>query len=298
MLSLHRDIGNKGKPLSPKPFTLYNAGLYDFSKLRQLQWEDWRFFALQLFGCKDEPHTISGLELDGKLRGASVLVFKHTDLPGRRIDKDTVRDIHAAVGKRIGRRFFIIAPRGVFDFQQDYIDQESVRYYALRIPYSVINELHSRKFTALQQPSDETAVNDTVDAVGFDFIQPPQVKWDVSIKKHKGQLLSEACLKVKQFESRARIRGHDTRGGLETLSMLMLDFDYNGEVFDLDAVFYAQQLQADDWQARFPVESLGANVMAVFIDIYGNEAQEIIPCDKFGSPPKSATAKTKKNLKK
>jgi hypothetical protein len=298
MLSLRREIGNKGKPLSPKPFTLYNAGLYDFSTLRQLPWEDWRFFALQLFGCKDEPHTIGGLKLDGKLKGASVLVFRHMEQPGRRIDEDTVRDIHAAVGKRIGRKFFIIAPRGVFDFQQDYIDLEGVRYYALRIPYSVINELHSREFTALQQPNDETAVNDTVDAVGFDFIQPPQVKWDVSIKKRKGQLLNEACLKVKQFESHARIRGQDTRGGLETLSLLMLDFDYNGEVFDLDAVFYAQQLQANDWQAWFPVESLGANVMAVFIDIYGNEAQEIIPCSKFGCPPKAATAKTKKKVKK
>lgn len=298
MLSLRRDIGNKGKPLSPKPFTLYNAGLYDFSRLRQLQWEDWRFFALQLFGSKDEPHTIGGIKLDGKLRGASVLVFKHMEHPGRRIDEDTVRDIHAAVGKRIGRKFFIIAPRGVFDFQQDYIDLEGIRYYALRIPYSVINELHSREFTALQQPNDETAVNDTVDAVGFDFIQPPEVKWDVSIKKRKGQPLNEAHLKVKQFESRARIRGRDTRGGLETLSTLMLDFDYNGQVFDLDAVFYAHQLQADDWQAWFPLDSLGANVMAVFIDIYGNEAQEIIPCDRFGCPSKSVTGKTKKKVKK
>jgi site-specific DNA-methyltransferase (adenine-specific)/adenine-specific DNA-methyltransferase len=227
-----------------------------------------------------------------------VLVFNHLENPGRRIDEDTVHDIHLAVGKWIGRKFFIIAPRGVFDFQQDYIDFDGVRYYALRIPYSIINELHHREFTALQQPNDETAVNDTVDAVGFDFIQPPQVKWDVSIKKRKGQLLNEACLKVKQFESRARIRGQDTRGGLETLSMLMLDFDYNGEVFDLDAVFYAQQLQAEDWQAWFPIEGLGANIMVVFIDIYGNEAQEIIPCDKFGCPLKSATAKTKKKVKK
>ena len=59
--------------------------------------------------------------------------------------------------------------------------------------------------------------------------------------------------------------------------MLMLDFDYDGEVFDLDAVFYAAQLQADEWRAWFPVEGLGAQVMAVFMDIYGNEAREVIP---------------------
>lgn len=295
LLNLLSDIGHYGAKLEPKPFTLYNAGLYDFSRLKQLPWADWRFFALQLFGCKDEPHSIGGLRLDGKLKGASVLVFNHLEHPGQRVDEDTVRDIHTAVGKKIGKKFFIIAARGAFDFQQDYVDLEGVRYYALRIPYSVINELHHREFSALQQPNDETAVNDTVDAVGFDFIQPPQVQWAVGIKKRKGQLLEEVCLKIKHFESRARLRGKDTRGGLETFSMLMLDFDYNGEVFDLDAVFYAHQLEADEWQAWFPAESVGANVMAVFIDIYGNEAREVIPRDQIGRRVKGAApAKIKK----
>lgn len=301
MLNLKNEIGHKGKLLKSKPFTLYNAGLYDFSTLKQLPWADWRFFALQLFGCKDEPHTIGGLKLDGKLKGSSVLVFNHQEHSGQRIDEDTVHDIHVAVGKKVGRKFFIIAPRGVFDFQQDYIDLEGVRYYALRIPYSFINELHQREFSALRQPNDENAVNDTVDAVGFDFIQPPKVGWTVNIKKRKGQLLDEACLKIKEFESRARLRGKDTHGGLETFSMLMLDFDYNGEVFDLDAVFYAHQLEAENWQAWFSAESVGANVMAVFIDIYGNEAREIVPREKFGlgtAKLESATRKTPAKAKK
>jgi DNA modification methylase len=290
LLNLKSEIGNKGKPLPPKPFTLYNAGLYDFSTLRQLPWADWRFFALQLFGCKDEPHTIGGLKLDGKLKGASVLVFNYLEHAGRRIDEDTVHDIHLAIGKQIGRKFFIIAPRGVFDFQQDYIDYDDVRYYALRIPYSIINELHHREFTAVRQPSDETDVNDTVDVVGFDFIRPPQITWEVSLQKRKGQLIGEACLRVTQFESRAYLRGKDTRGGMETLSMLMLDFDYDGAVFDLDAVFYAHQLHADDWQAWFPLETIGENMMVVFIDIYGNEAREIIPRDKLGIQFAESTA--------
>ena len=293
ILGLKIEIGNKGKPLEPKPFTLYNAGLYDFSTLQELSWEDWRFFALQLFECKDEPHTVGGLKLDGKRKGASVLVFNHLEHPGQRIDEETVYDIHLAVGKKIGRRFFIIAPRATFDFQQDYIDFDGVRYYALRIPYSFINELHRREFSALQQPNDEKAVNDIVDAWGFDFIRPPQVEWSVGVEKHKGQSLEEAYLRVQKFESRAYLRGQDTRGGLETFSMLMLDLDYNGDVFDFDTVFYAHQLQDSDWQVWFPVESLGENIMVVFIDIYGNEAREIIPRDQFGLPPiKPASAKT------
>ena len=198
------------------------------------------------------------------------------------MDEETVRSIHAALGDKIGSRFFIIAPRGVFDFQQDYLDLEGVRYYALRIPYSVINELHHRDFSALRQPNDETAVNDTVDAVGFDFIQPPEVTWTAGVGQRKGQMLDEAYLKIGGFESRARIRGQDRLGGLETFSMLMLDFDYDGEVFSLDATHYAAQMQADEQRAWFAVEGIGAQVMAVFMDIYGNEARDVIPREKFG----------------
>lgn len=281
MLNLKAEIGNKGKPLQAKPFTLYNAGLYDFSKLRELPWEDWRFFALQLFECKDEPHTIGGLKLDGRRKGASVLVFNHLSNPNRRIDEETIGQIHAHVGNKAGSKFYIIAPSRVFDFQQDYIDMDGVRYYAMRIPYSIINELHTREFTALEQPKDERAVNETVDAVGFDFIQPPKVEWSVGVKKREGQLLNEAFLQIKKFESRARLRNEDVRGGPETLSMLMLDYDYQDGVFDMDAVFYGNELEADGWQARFPHESLGANAMAVFIDIHGNEARILIPREQF-----------------
>jgi len=297
LLNLKAEIGHSDAARKAMPFTLYNAGLYDFSKLKQLPWSDWRFFCLQLFGCKEELHTIGGLQLDGKLKGASVLVFNHHEKPGAGIDEETVRSIHAAIGKKIGRKFYIIAPRGVFGFQQDYIDLDGVRYYAMRVPYSIINELHQREFTALKQPNDEMAVNDTVDSVGFDFIQPPKVKWTVGVNARKGQLIKEASLKIEKFESRARLRGEDTLGGMETFSMLMLDFDYDGNVFDLDAVFYNHQMEEAGWEARFSAESLGDNVMAVFIDTHGNEAREVIPLTQFGlQPPKPVAKKTKAKL--
>jgi DNA modification methylase len=300
MLNLKQSIGNKGKPLKAKPFTLYNAGLYDFSSLRQLPWQDWRFFALQLFGCKDEPHTIGGLALDGKRKGASVLVFNHLEQAGQRIDEDTILGIHASIGKRIGRQFFIIAPRGVFDFQQDYIDLDDVRYYALRIPYSIINELHQREFSALQQPDDEASVNATVDAVGFDFIQPPKVNWSLSLHKREGHLLPSVRLQIKSFQSTARIRGEETKGGLDTFSMVMVDPDYNDDVFNLGAVFYAQPMASDNWSAWMPPEMLGEKIMLVFIDIYGNESRVVAATASILDKPKrkkSSASKTAKGKK-
>jgi site-specific DNA-methyltransferase (adenine-specific)/adenine-specific DNA-methyltransferase len=282
---LQGSTGEGRRDLRPAAFALYNAGLYDFASLRKLPWQDWRFFALQLFGCKDEPHEIGGLQLDGKLKGSSVLVFNHDELKGKRIDEDSVRDLHLAIGRQIGKRFFLIAPRGSFDFQQDYLDFDGVRYYALRIPYSIINELHTRSFAALEQPRDEAAINATVDAVGFDFIRPPRVGWLASARKSKDASGHDAVLRIRSFASTTRAHGVDLVGGLETFAMLMLDLDYDGDVFDFDKFYLANELHRASWEISVPGTSVGKQVMAVFIDIYGNESRELIPREKFGLLP-------------
>lgn len=300
MLSMRAKIGNQGSPLKPSPFCLFNAGLYDFSKLKELPWDAWRFFALQLFQCRGEAHKVGGIQLDGYLKGASVLVFNHQRQKGVRIDEETVQSIHEAVGSKIGSRMFIIAPALVFDFQQDYLTLDGVRYYALRIPYSIIHELHQREFAALRQPSDELAVNDTVDAVGFDFIRSPELEYEALAKVRKGELLSEGVLRIKTFRSEAVVRDATKKANRETLSMVMMDYNFNTEsdVFDLDAVFYAEDIQKAEWEVRFPLESLGDQIMAVFVDIYGNEAREVIPASKFGLGKTRAESKPAKKARK
>lgn len=286
LLNLRKEIGNAGPKLEPKPFTLYNAGLYDFSKLKELSWDSWRFFALQLFQCRDEQHTIGGVKLDGYLKGASVLVFNHMKSSGVRIDEETIKSLHQALGTRVGSRLFIIAPALTFNFQQDYIDHEGVKYYALRIPYSIIHELHQREFTALKQPSDEMAVNDTVEAVGFDFIRTPELACTCGVRKEKGKEADSGVIRIKTFKSEAIVREPlRKKGNLETLSMVMLDYDFDEKVFDLDAVFYADALRQEGWEVCFPLESLGKKLMAAFIDIYGNEARVVFDASQFGKKP-------------
>lgn len=274
MLNLRKNIGNAGELLTSKPFALYNAGLYDFETLRQLPWESWRFFALNLFECKDEPHKIAGFQLDGKRQGSSVHVFNHFNNKAG-VSRGTIADLHASVGKVIGDKCFIIAPRGAFLFQEDFIEMGSVRYYALRIPYSFINELHRREFSALTQPNDEMAVNDTVEAVGFDFIQPPLVELQSVAKR------GSIRIKVKKFESHARIHGEKKVSKLDSLSMVMVDLNYDGKIFDLDHVFYAHDLQEKRWEIDLPFESVAGDVMLVFLDIYGNESKVLLKRDKL-----------------
>src|SRR3989338_6870656 len=269
ILTLFSEIGNSGKKLAIKPFTLYNAGLYDFETLRQLSWESWRFFALKLFECKDDPQKIKGFQIDGKRQGSNVHVFNHFNNKAG-ISRETIADIHTSIGKVIGDRCFIIAPRGAFLFQEDFIELDGVRYYALRIPYSYINELHRREFSALTQTSDETAVNETVEAVGFDFIQPPIV--ELIIQERKESIL----IKISKFESRARLKGKEKISKHDALSMVMVDYDYNEKVFDLDKVFYAAELRENNWKINLPTKDIKGKIMLVFLDIYGNESRQII----------------------
>lgn len=73
-----------------------------------------------------------------------MLVYDWKTHLGKTISEESIRDIHDIVGKSIGDKLYIIAPMMAFDFFQDYIDIDNVRYYALRIPYSMIHDIHKR----------------------------------------------------------------------------------------------------------------------------------------------------------
>ncbi len=281
LLNLKTETGNKGKPLESKPFTLYNAGLYDFSKLRKLPWKDWRLFALHLFDCQNKKHTVSGIELDGYKGRSDVLVFDYQQQGGVVLDYGFIADFHSMIGAKVGKRFFIIAPAASVVFLEDYIDKGSTRYYILRIPYSIINELHNRDFEAIKQPVDESQVNDTVDAVGFDFIRPPKVECKYLIRHPKDKLQEHAIIEIKTFKSEAMLKGASQLGNRESLSMVMVDFDYDGEIFDLDKAYYADDIEKNDWEVQLPFESVKDQMMIIYLDIYGNEYREIKSANDF-----------------
>jgi len=118
----------------------------------------------------------------------------------------------------------------------------------------------------------------TKGAVGFDFIQRPSIDYSVVIRKPKGEQNEKLCLQINKFESKARIRGEDTKGGLETFSMLMLDSNYNAreKVFNMEHVVYAHQLEANNWETSLPITNIGESLMVIAVDVYGNEACDLL----------------------
>jgi site-specific DNA-methyltransferase (adenine-specific)/adenine-specific DNA-methyltransferase len=294
MLNLKKEIGNKGKHLKPKPFSLYHAGLYDFPKLKKLSWVEWRKFSLLLFNCRNQKHTVSGIELDGYKGRSDVLVFNYQQEGGVVLDYGFIDDLHSMIGSKVGKQFFIIAPAASVMFLEDYIDKGSTRYYILRIPYSIINELHSRDFEAIKQPIDESEVNDTVDAVGFDFIRPPKVGCDYLLKQSKSQSTKNLVIKIKTFKSEAMLKGASQLGNRESLSMVMVDYDFDGEIFNLDKVYYASDIEKNGWEVHLPSESVKDQMMIIYLDIYGNEYREIKNIKDFKSSLKKKLSRSKK----
>ena len=266
-----KDLAGKEKNYGKeyKPFTLYNSGLYDYKKIKELPWEKYRDFALNLFEVRDEKHKVSGIEIDGYRGNDNTIVFNHEKHKSAVLDYGYIDDLHKYIGGKVSDKFFIIAPAGNVDFLEDYVEKGKIRYYILRIPYSIINELHNRDFENIKQPVDEKDVNNTVEAVGFDFIQPPEVECQYKIDK------KNLIIKMTSFKSKIRSKNPQKYANFETLSMVMVDFNYDGEVFDLDKTFFAEELKKVAHKISFDKKMLDKKIMIIYMDIFGNEKREV-----------------------
>ncbi len=253
------------------PFTTYNAGLYDYQALRSLDWTDYRSFALRLFQCRDEPFMVGGFRFDGVFQDDPVHVFDvKAHAKGANIGAAYVQDLVDVCGAGLGERCFIVAPALSVDLYEDYIDVAGTRFFFLRIPYSVIAELHKRAFSELRQPTSQQVANSTIDSVGFDFMQPPRVECDY---KRSSAAAGGLEVIIKGFTSQAYM-ADESGDDISDLAMVLVDMTYDGEVFDVDHVYYAEDLSRSAWSIRLTKEGLGHQVMLVYLDVFGNEFRE------------------------
>ena len=244
-----------------KPFALYSAGLYDEKKLNQFDDLNWKMFAMQLWGCTSKKVKIKNFEFDGNRYGDLVKVFSPQELKNlnAKISEETIKSIYSRVGDSAGKNIFIIAPKGQFTFAEDEIIIENVTFNILRIPYSMLAR-YTEDFTAPLQPKSVLDVNDAVDSVGFDFIQPPDVDFEIT----------NDSIIISNFKSNSRIKGEEN----STLSMVLIDYDYDGTTFDLDDILFKNNFH--DGRALFDKNKIDGKAMLIFIDDTGNEKKVII----------------------
>jgi site-specific DNA-methyltransferase (adenine-specific)/adenine-specific DNA-methyltransferase len=209
------------------------------------------------------------------------------------VDEEYVKELHRHVGSKARREFYIVAPAARVTFLEDYIDMADTRYYILRIPYSIIDELHDRPFEQIRQPVGASEINSTVDAVGFDFIVPPEVEAEYCRGKRGAELFEDAVVHIRKFASVSMTRKPRKYKNFETLAMVMVDYDYRGNgdgAFDLDEVFFREQIERQGWQLRLDLARFGKRIMIIYLDIFGNELREVKSPSDFGLRS-SSTAK-------
>jgi site-specific DNA-methyltransferase (adenine-specific)/adenine-specific DNA-methyltransferase len=278
--NLRKEIGNKGEPLKPKPFVLYNAGLYeDHNFILKMGEENFKRFALDLFQVEPKDFEINGLKMDGILFNCPVKVFSQKGY----LTEEYVDQLHDTVGEYIKARMFIIAPASRVYFLQDYIEKDGIRYYVLRIPYSVIDELHKRAFTRPLQPTSAKDINQNIEQVGFDFIHPPNVKAEYFRRKPKDRLVEEELvIEIKEFEAVQRAKEPvEFEDPKEALSMVLVDRDYNGKFFNMTDYFFADDIKKEGYKVRIPATKVGEKVCIIYLDIFGNERIEVKGIKEF-----------------
>lgn len=261
-------LGDEMPGAECSPFNLYNAGLYDYATVRSLPWDRYRDFALQLFQVREESFTLAGVTFDGWIRDHPVLVYDFRQHPDAQIGHSFISDIKNVCGERLGEQTFIIAPALSIGPYEDYVDVATTRFYFLRIPYSIIAELHKRAFSEMRQPRSSAAANDIIEAVGFDFIQPPSLTC-------KYEATDDALSVTIQSISSDSYVAPPPPGDLDSLAMVLVDFDYDHDIFDIDGIYYADDLISNGAQIAIPADKTGNDIMLVYIDIYGNERREL-----------------------
>lgn len=270
------------KPLKAKRFKLLNSGTYDNELILKMDWGQYRLFVAQLFDVRLSAHKIRGIEADGYIGPYSTYIWNYPDNKELEIDEGYVDNLHKALGGKGGSKFYVVAPINAMQFMQDEIKKGETTYIFLKVPLSVLLALIQKKQPgALKQPISEADVNDVINAVGYDFISQPLVK--AKYRKTK----KEYIIEIKEFKSSTLAYDPEEFENFETLSMVMMDVNYNEKtkIFDLDKVFWSDKIinqERSKAEIRIPVSEVkGKNIMIIYMDKYGNEYKVVKKKDKF-----------------
>ncbi len=149
-----------------------------------------------------------------------------------------------------------------------------VHFKMLKFPYKILEDV-SRSFQIQEQPSSQENVNNLISSTGFYFND------NVEIEAEK----TKQGLKIIRFETRIMDKQEECLKGLDGLAMLLVDVDYDGEVFDMDRTLFAKNIGKN---GEIKVAGLTDSVAVIAIDKHGNESKPfIIKDDELVKNPKT-----------
>lgn len=246
------------------PFVVYDAGLYDNEKLNAFDSTQWKQFAMALYNVQPSYQLIKGLSFDGMKDGSLVKVYSPSELNemDAKISEVTLEQIYSRLGSSSPSEIFIIAPKGKFTFAVDEFDNDGewdTIFNILRVPYSMYQK-YTENFKGTIQAGDTDAVNEVVDAYGFDFMRKPNVDFEITCGK----------LKINSFESYSRLKGVENVTGFEAFALVLIDLSYDNDAFKMDKVYYHKDFD-ENHSILFDETEIDGQAMFIFVDKFGNE---------------------------
>lgn len=263
-----------------RSFITCKLGMYDLGTTLKLEWDKYKDFVSRLFEYDNKEIKTSGIKFDGEKRGHPVKVFNYMKYKESGVNYHYIYELHKTIKSKRYSRVYIVAPATKVDFIADYEEIDNTKYYFLKVPYEMIEELHKTPFIKSRQPRSKNNVNDIEEMKGFQFIYTPEVECEL---RNEGE---NTKLTVSKFLS-------DPLNGCEmnnfsTLSSIFVNYEYNGKEFLMDDVRFWSDIESnkkDDidtivkYKDRNPIcvewiiptKILGEKTVFIFTDIYGND---------------------------
>lgn len=284
-----KSLDNSKKSYGKKSnaFITVSTGMYDLAKIFDLKKNQYTDFVMNLFYIEKIEKKINGIKIDGeKSDGNYVIIYQYWEFKDSVIDEEYIECLHSLIGDKIGKRLYIVAPANYISFITDYYEIDNIRYYFLKVPYQIINELHKVKFKKLRQPQSKKNINSLEDTVGFHFIRPPKV--DSMFEENNEYIF----INIKSFYSSYTDEetGKDMKN-FEAISMILIDTDYNEKNFIMKKYYFARDLidgklkderklkdelkNKDTIKISLLKRICGKKIMIIYVDIYGNEFKEV-----------------------
>ncbi len=253
-----------------RPFCVQSVGAYDFSKIMNLRENQDAYvsFVLEMFGITDRSGKYEKKynlnHVYGQKEGDPVMVFPVWEddyLKNIRIDEEYLRGLLDQTGGKLRGDVYIICPETcttVSDTEFKNARNQKVTFCMLTFPYKVLEEV-SRNFQIKEQPSSSDNINNLVSSVGFYFNQ------EVKFKAKK----SNGGFEIKEFDVAITDREGNRFEELDGLAMILVDADYDGDVFKIDAAIYQKDIKDN----KVKLKGLGNRSALIAIDKFGNESK-------------------------
>ena len=270
-----KTLGNEKKDkkygIPPKPFCVVSVGAYDFTRVMNLRKnkEAYISFVLALFGIpREDKDFVSKYRLDGiyaEKDGDPVEIFPVWDddyLYHVKVDQEYLKEIIVQSRGRIKGNFYIIVPETCTVISDTTLPNNSgdvVHFKLLKFPYKILEEI-ARNFDIEEQPDSPSNINNLVSSVGFYFND------EVVIKAQK----ENSGFRLTVFKTMIVNREGKMYEGLDGLSLILIDLDYEGKVFELDKAVYAKEIKED---GLITIDGITDKTAIIAIDKHGNESK-------------------------